>query len=285
MENSKDYENKFDSASYWLPKWNDETLQSTTIRQLAQDIIGSILYSKSLVYNHERLASALVIGERGTGKSYTLQQIHKYIKGVLPQSIDGGVHWTQLPVYSCEATIKQIMAQAPPLASIWKVYVTENVTREILDSWKSSNWFNAWQRYLYRTTNNMWIVLCSGKYKSNDEDSTFSQVYSFQRPSSKTIYHFMKKKIFLHYRAAISGGEQKRNPFPDYVKLPIVEYLPELASFIDTLVNKLKPTFKHMEALFELSLQHCSLLLYNRMDYMVCMRIIQLSGCLKTVLF
>ena len=75
----------------------------------------------------------------------------------------------------------------------------------------------------------------------------FPVEYVFSPPDNKTVYHYLKKRIFQHYA---STDLPDKRPFPTYAYLPIVDQLPELAQFVVQFVKHRQPDFEHVEKLF-----------------------------------
>lgn len=281
-------EERVDTAlSPWINDWNDETLQSESVKRLVRDIIVPVLYSgKSIAHSSvdARSRTLVVAGPSNVGKSYAIQSIHDYLR-----QRNCPLQWIQLSVYDCPSYAQGVLQEertssqtsTKKNANEWTIMVTDGVPSTTLDEWSTQHWCMAWLRHLRQRPKTLWIVLTTIAPTEQENDYThvhtdnistnttasrplshvtsvtsslFPVDYFIHKPDAKTVYHYFKKRIFQHYA---SSDTLNANPFPKYTYLPIVNQLPQLAQFATDYVQKNSPTYENIDQLFLEAIQYC----------------------------
>lgn len=258
-------EQQHDVLSPWIHDWTDQTLQSETIKRLVHDIVVPIMYPERTIQFtnvNARSRTMVVAGPSNVGKSYCIQSIHQYLK-----AHQQPVQWVNLTTYDCEPYVKDILdkervsgASTKLNPKEWTVIVTDGVHQDTLESWSKETWCAAWDRHLRKRPRTLWIVLATTTDRQHINQDLFPVEYVFSPPDSKTVYHYLKKRIFQHYASA---DLPDKRPFPTYAYLPIVDQLPELAQFVVQFVKHRQPDFEHVEKLFYDAIQYCEVCSLN----------------------
>ena len=250
----------------WISDWNDDTLQTDTIKRLVRDVVVPILYPESILTPTQTGARAhtlLVNGPSNVGKSFAVRSIRTYLR-----KYNHPVQWVDLSAYDCASYAKRTLDEARASGGgasaklhphEWTILVTDGVPAKTMKQWVGEEWCVAWDRHLRRSPNTLWIVLVTtAPHEPEPTHVRYDNIspiqYTFELPDSKVVYHYLKKRIFQHYSSAdLDNGK----PFPDFANLPIVEKLPELAQFVVKYVKQYHPDFEHVEQLFYSAVQYC----------------------------
>ena len=249
--------------SPWIDDWNDDTLQTKPIKRLVRDIVVPILYSESMfVHNNVDARSRILVvaGPSNVGKSYAVRSIHNYLR-----KRNQPLQWVNLSVYDCPQYAKTVLdeerisgASTKLNPKEWTVMVTDSVSSNTLIQWSNEAWCVAWDRHLRRSPKTLWVVLETTSPECEIiqpiRQGLFTVEYTFTHPDSKTVYHYIKKRIYQHYS---SNNLPDNKPFPEFAQLPIVEQLPQLAHFVVNYVKQKKPDFEQVEQLFYDAIQYC----------------------------
>ena len=246
----------------WITDWNDETLQSPAVLQIVKRMVMPILFPHTKTSTKKLPPTLVVEGPAYTGKSHLLHTIRAYLKKHTSNVPHLNVQWTELPVYLCPelSQYKMQMTHKHSSANIneWNIYVTDRASTDTLEKWSTAPWCLAWHRHLQQTKNTLWVILLTTSDTLADIPSQdvpmFQHRIALALPNAHTVYHYLKKRIFMHYATPQSDGKMG---FPSFVNLPIVHHLPQLAHFVDLYVKDTQPQFEQLNALFESAITWC----------------------------